>query len=1219
MSLNGLDEPVVVEAHEAAIAEPGGWFLLKYEGRDEVQVLNRGTGGIVEMRNTIAGYDETSPLYGFLKYRRRNVIIKYLPEDCSRIIQARVAVHFNAVCERFSPYDITFEITTATELKDSKLSAACSLHTASCSTSSSTSSLRRRRLMEIAEEEEEEQRATKRQSLQESGGSRPQSPVARQSMTEPVTLDSELASSPANSKFSAPTTAEVPRFVGVDEPPILLETDLYTYGPYPYSKPKVKLGPRPSVDANGRPQTAGNFRPVSAIPAGFKLFRKGSKKGKGREREDSFSQPQDDLAGPDYAVADNPTIDNSSDRPVTSSGFSIDSISLPGLAPKKPIISRERARLMKAVQLREEKKKLNMQPSLEAATADGEEFSGAMGDTTPVRNESVSCLEPYFEKDRRVSLSKDDSGVILETVTPAARTDQSSDLTPVDSHPASPLVGSSDADHSTKASSISESTDETVHAKEEEQSPEIENSRAHGCVGGSLEGATHIARVLSAGEPFCDTEAAVEGGVRGTRGAAENLGEGTNRRATTMADVPQKFEDVSAHRVEKRYNGNTGLESTALPLSKFSANGARGLEGRRQALPDSSVRQPDPGNRLADRVVPPGKIDTSHTLNSKVSAQDLVAAAKAASQTTFVPPVTANPETRLSLPPETDHITEITTKEDDNGKAPSPREERQATPRLQVLPIQPKDLDTEEKLEEELQSGTFEEATSATVIETPVTPSFPSSPSKTQDGHAVRTVSNPVRGNLIPPSDVSQSSARSMSSGAAYLHHVTQQQQGGNLVRRSNIGSSISQRIQALQMLSASVGEVPTPPTRERPSSSFVAVNKREPSRSSSVMDRANSFRIQTPPSPERTLEPSPEAGRRNRLERSGSVTNRLSMFESPPGLRSLVVPSASNPRGRPESVSVTARIIRDPDQPAQMGFESFKDLSEYNPLDLIQSPLLVDHRAASPGRDCSAIEPEGEQTAETPELGKSSKSQQSSFSIVKGFMKERRRSTTSDTGNPACSPTRPDTTLANPAFSPRLSFSSHRSSLSKDRDIVLAPADIVSGDDTKSTNGDKKLSRTGRFMRRLSNLSGSRSKNNSSVISTSMTKGETQEPVQSRPSTTGTPNIVSYLGDVNVQFPDNLLWKRRNLSLDSQGFLTLSALPAQSGRPAQGTRRYHLSEFRAPYIPDVEVQELPNSVVLDFIERSSIQVACEDRVGQLRVLQTLQEAHATRGTTYAL
>lgn len=62
-------------------------FLLKYASRDEIELLGRGSGGIVEVRTKIAEYEETSPLYGFLRYRRRNVLIKYLPEDCSRLIQ----------------------------------------------------------------------------------------------------------------------------------------------------------------------------------------------------------------------------------------------------------------------------------------------------------------------------------------------------------------------------------------------------------------------------------------------------------------------------------------------------------------------------------------------------------------------------------------------------------------------------------------------------------------------------------------------------------------------------------------------------------------------------------------------------------------------------------------------------------------------------------------------------------------------------------------------------------------------------------------------------------------------------------------------------------------------------------------------------------------------------------------------------------------------------
>jgi hypothetical protein len=63
-------------------------FLLKYAARDQVELLGRGNGGIVEIRNAIAQYEEPSaPLFGFLRYRRRNVVIKYVPEECSRLVQ----------------------------------------------------------------------------------------------------------------------------------------------------------------------------------------------------------------------------------------------------------------------------------------------------------------------------------------------------------------------------------------------------------------------------------------------------------------------------------------------------------------------------------------------------------------------------------------------------------------------------------------------------------------------------------------------------------------------------------------------------------------------------------------------------------------------------------------------------------------------------------------------------------------------------------------------------------------------------------------------------------------------------------------------------------------------------------------------------------------------------------------------------------------------------
>ncbi|RAK71163.1 putative GPI-anchored cell surface glycoprotein [Aspergillus fijiensis CBS 313.89] len=87
MSLNGLDHPTVIEAYQTALTEAGGWFLLRYVSRDEVALLERGTGGVPDVRNAIEGYEETSPLYGFLQYRRRKVVLSYLPDGMSRLLQ----------------------------------------------------------------------------------------------------------------------------------------------------------------------------------------------------------------------------------------------------------------------------------------------------------------------------------------------------------------------------------------------------------------------------------------------------------------------------------------------------------------------------------------------------------------------------------------------------------------------------------------------------------------------------------------------------------------------------------------------------------------------------------------------------------------------------------------------------------------------------------------------------------------------------------------------------------------------------------------------------------------------------------------------------------------------------------------------------------------------------------------------------------------------------
>lgn len=62
-------------------------FLLKYASRDEVTLLRKGNGGIQELREAVSQYGEQSPLFGFAHYRRRKVVLKYVPDGTSRLLQ----------------------------------------------------------------------------------------------------------------------------------------------------------------------------------------------------------------------------------------------------------------------------------------------------------------------------------------------------------------------------------------------------------------------------------------------------------------------------------------------------------------------------------------------------------------------------------------------------------------------------------------------------------------------------------------------------------------------------------------------------------------------------------------------------------------------------------------------------------------------------------------------------------------------------------------------------------------------------------------------------------------------------------------------------------------------------------------------------------------------------------------------------------------------------
>ncbi|RYP63664.1 hypothetical protein DL771_009152 [Monosporascus sp. 5C6A] len=1342
MSLNGLEDAKIQEAFEAVVAEPGGWyrpptylslmprclfsyeilgnaflgamayfnetliafpgfrcsFLLKYAGRDEVELLGRGKDGIVEVRAVIANYEEPSPLYGFLSYRRRKVVLKYVPEDCSRLVKVRSAVHYNAVCERFSPYDTTFEISLAKDLKDSKLSAACSLHAASASSSSSSSSLRRRRLNEIAEEEEEE-RGRKRQSIVQEerlnslAGSQSDTPIA----SSTPALDPNNITTPPDTTFSS--LKEPPNFSGVErptsaaksesDPPRLssqtTRSEFYSYATYSYGKPKVKLGPRPSLDAHKRPHSASNIRPVAALPTGFKGFSKVSKKGKADDKisEVKVEQGEEATTEATRPTLEVPTEDEDQQllpsRPVTSSGASMKSVAA-SIAPsvahsmKESKMTPEKARLMKAMKMREKKKKM-------IALTPAESASSQVTHNNEIIEEEAEESKTYDGP----SAPHSDSGISVDPPTPiSVRTDARSCNTTSDSHPPSPTApSSSEIGNSTKASSLSESTDETVQANAEsviDDSPvKDDNGNGVGQSSEIVEGsnsspvetveAAPVNPKLPPEDPQAETLEKQEKDVAGQATITTSI----SQESQQIPEPPHQNHPLQTTEVvpESSHDADDSIAVTREP-AKLRTTGLDTIVDEDES-PQSALSVPRSKFSTASPSSTRSPASPTATLRSKFSTRDN----EDASQTPPSIPVPAD----ISIPGVKESKAENEgTKEigkDDNkdelkeeGSQPllapeSTRRQAGVRPLHTGIPSKKtpqsevSDPLLDDALMEELQSATVEEARPMVVSKSPITPVFPSSsplkPSQNDNtnkpSHPVRTASNPVRSQYLPPADVSQSSARSVSAGgAAFLHNINRQPSNAGLqAKKVGVGSSISQRIKALEKLSGGKAPEDERPKTATPTASFYNVRRasvRQHSRAPSLAGTADSLSRVGSPTPDQSRDTTPEDLDRLR-RRSGSMANRLSMFEGQ-------VPSLQ--RGRPESIQVTARILRD-DTDDSTRPEIQRSPTDFGPVELKESPLIIDVRNSEPepapvpeapkvappeprketlherrfSRDLKPMQEDDEKQSRRPSLG-----------IVKDFIKDRRTSVinrSSDNllnmGSPGKTQVRPPSSQSNFGNLGRRTSTSSPHSPSHDRDNngmspLTSPAvgSDASGDDEKAKDKKSAKDRASQFMRRLSNTLAVNRKNTTANIAPTLTEEPADQP-RGRTTATATtpaaaaaaatetppepqPTVSAYMGDVNVQFPDNLLWKRRSMCLDSQGWLILSAVQgaASRGKDKTGIKRYHLSEFSAPYAPDVEVEELPNSVRLDLVAGSCLQIACESRHGQMNALRSLQDAH---------
>lgn len=261
----------------------------------------------------------------------------------------------------------------------------------------------------------------------------------------------------------------------------------------------------------------------------------------------------------------------------------------------------------------------------------------------------------------------------------------------------------------------------------------------------------------------------------------------------------------------------------------------------------------------------------------------------------------------------------------------------------------------------------------------------------------------------------------------------------------------------------------------------------------------------------------------------------------------------------RTSSISVTARIVRDNSvSPGSNGVEP----TESDVLGLQASPLTVQHGSSEEPLPAS----------ESVESIPPSEDRSMSISSVGSSMP--------------------------PASAPRPASRLSLSSRSKTDENLQA---------TSPTTEEKKASRASRIMRRVSSLTTTSRRSIIGALSPPVREEDTNPMDTKTISASSSRTRVSEpidIGEVNVQFPDTLLWKRRFMRIDENGYVVLA--PGTNDASARNmTKRYHLTEFRIPCLPDEDMQELPNSILLDFLDGSTLQCACESRQGQLSALQS--------------
>ena len=1094
--------------------------------------------------------------------------------------KARLAVHFQSIAEKFSPHDAVFSFNTSAELLDSALTAACSLHTAPTSIKSA-SSLRRKALAEITEDAGENQTVLEnnetkdddaistgaktvptRPDAHDEGPTPPPPDAPTPSSTPSSTLrksfDKALPPIPKSPKSGRRTensrehnketvrpSLEGRRSSSPARQPTSEGYERYDANGY---KIKEKIGPRPSLESSDPAFGTHNSRPVSSLPATVRMPLRKAPPVKPVKNDIQPLESSRHQAVPASAPA------KSSSFPFISPPFARPIPSPPMPLPTRPrtadskssAVTPEKRRLMKAVELRQKQlaaQKSAQEPGREGTLAATAETQAAKPEPKDEHSQSTGRAD----EGERYALSPTAKKEVGSGILRLESTDLSEEAgATVDASPISAPEASDGP--STQASSVSEVECLSQENKDSEgislktASPLTDDEGTPKAQRQSRELSFGVSDQVQHGS---DTEMECPVMEHQQNDARTAIREATDPKEESTSDSGRDRQLLETAEFElKATRSGEGL-TIGDGVAAFDSNAVMDDEHRLTNLEETTSKDvPESSNNSTELRI---SSQTPHTAFPRLHCHNTE---NVKPQEIPLPPISEDEEMRLSpqrasftdesilqgVIPRESHATGLFHEDDERllpsrastvtrpSTADTVGDRRSIRPNRRHGLIEPirrvssgdnsdDQFLSDDSFMEELKCATVQEAKPIRVSRSPIAPEFPrpKSEHKTEIFTNPRSVSSPIdttntedRKTLSPQISTSQA-PRAVS--LSQPRSVSPPEVSPPMLKKLGVSSGISQRIKALETLSSrptSPSQALHSPTNSPPAFANLG------SRKSSLRSRPG--KSNRPPSPQ-----------------SQSPT---SMFDlSSPKLTApkpynqfVSVSVASKPgRSRPDSISVTAKIVRDKQKHTS---EVTVDASEPRSIEIQRSPGKVESRTLE------SMPPPSKKPAIKRHTTAPSTSSTSTDHKRESFLSSRRDS---------------------------IHSGSNGSRRGSDVALSRSTSEIsLSGLTPEIRHEEKKESRRSRLLKRMSGISSASRRSIATALSPAPAREQpiTEQPepvVEHKPA----PPAAVDIGDVNIQFPDTLV---RTNSIPSSYILILvplrlpipfpQAYPSQSSHP---------------------------------------------------------------------